>query len=353
MSESSLKLVEPTVRAKAKLTIDRMQQEMRKRGVADIYKWCLFYTTDVIGELSFGESFRMLEIGQKNTYVEDLENVSRRGGIRAGLPELAFIARYIPLPFMSSAVESGKRFHQYSTESIQRYKRLVAADPNTPATLFSKLFRAGEEGMSDEEIISTGQGYIVAGSDTTSNTLTYLLWTVCRSPQTKAALLAELATLPADFGADALRELPYLNQVIEETLRLYSQVPGGLPRVVPPGGAYMAGHWVPPGTTVSAQAYTVHRNPGVFPRPEVFEPSRWAAPTKAMTDSFVPFGGGSRICIGLHLARMELRLGTALFFLRFPNARVSTKEGMSDGDMETILYFLMAPKGNRCLLELE
>lgn len=71
MSESSLKLVEPTVRAKAKLTIDRMQQEMQKRGVADIYKWCLFYTTDVIGELSFGESFRMLEIGQVRYCFED------------------------------------------------------------------------------------------------------------------------------------------------------------------------------------------------------------------------------------------------------------------------------------------
>ena len=53
----------------------------------------------------------------------------------------------------------------------------------------------------------------------------------------------------------------------------------------------------------------------------------------------------------MHLAKMELRLAAALFFRAFPNARVSGLEGMSDGDMDEAIYFLLAPKGKRCLLE--
>ena len=53
----------------------------------------------------------------------------------------------------------------------------------------------------------------------------------------------------------------------------------------------------------------------------------------------------------MHLARMEMRLATALFFRSFPDARVSSLEGMSDKDMEEQIYFLLAPKGKRCLVE--
>jgi hypothetical protein len=53
----------------------------------------------------------------------------------------------------------------------------------------------------------------------------------------------------------------------------------------------------------------------------------------------------------MHLARMELRLGSVLFFREFPNAQRSDKEGMSAKDMEMQSFFLMAPKGHRCLIE--
>lgn len=54
----------------------------------------------------------------------------------------------------------------------------------------------------------------------------------------------------------------------------------------------------------------------------------------------------------MHLARMELRLATARFFLAFPNATISELEGMSDEDMQQMMYFLQAPKGKRCLVKL-
>ena len=196
---------------------------------------------------------------------------------------------------MKRATEAFKRTQSYAEQSLQRYKRLLAADPtNSRPTLFTKLFKAGEEGLPDIEIRNEATAYIIAGSDTTANTLTYLFWSVCRDESVKKTLVEELSRLPDDFDDQHLKGLPYLNQVIDETLRVYPAAPSGLPRVVPHGGAELAGHFLPGGSTVSTQAYSLHRDPDVFPSPMKFDPSRWAAPTKAMKDLFMPFGGGSR-----------------------------------------------------------
>lgn len=64
MSESGLKSMHPQIEAKVHLAIQRMREEMETRGCADIAKWWIFMATDVIGELTFGESFRMLEFGR-------------------------------------------------------------------------------------------------------------------------------------------------------------------------------------------------------------------------------------------------------------------------------------------------
>lgn len=63
-SETSLKSYHPLVEGRVDLAIQRIGQEMETRGAADVFKWWLFLATDVIGELSFGESFKMLERGE-------------------------------------------------------------------------------------------------------------------------------------------------------------------------------------------------------------------------------------------------------------------------------------------------
>ena len=64
MSKSSLKSVEPIVKARVDLAMQKMAEETKSRGCVDVMKWWLFMATDIIGELSFGDSFRMLEIGK-------------------------------------------------------------------------------------------------------------------------------------------------------------------------------------------------------------------------------------------------------------------------------------------------
>lgn len=64
ISDSSISRLEPVIADRIRLTIRRMVEEMDSRGVADVFKWWLFMATDIIGQLSFGESFGMLESGK-------------------------------------------------------------------------------------------------------------------------------------------------------------------------------------------------------------------------------------------------------------------------------------------------
>ncbi|GAQ42808.1 cytochrome P450 [Aspergillus niger] len=353
-ADANLHSLEPLIEARIRFTMQRMQEEMATRKVADVQKWFFFMSSDIIGELSFGDSFRMLEQGKKNLHIKDLEIAALVGESRVAFPWLFRLAEFLPLPLLREANKSRNRFVDYADESINRYKRLLDASPdNVKPTLFSKLYNGGKEGLSDAEIRDDATDLIVAGSDTTANTLTYLTWAVCKTPVIRQALVAEVATLPERFSDKDIRKLTYLNQVIDEALRLYPAVPCALPRVAPPQGATLGGHWVPGESTVTTQLWSLHRDPIAFPEPEKFNPSRWASPTKEMKDAFMPFGVGTRNCLGLHLARIELRLATAHFFRQFPRSEVSSREGMSDEDMEQVLHFLLSTKGHRCLLEVQ
>jgi cytochrome P450 len=190
--------------------------------------------------------------------------------------------------------------------------------------LLSKLFadeNRDEKGgivISQEDLVTNAQSYIIAGTDTTALSLTYLIWEVCRNPKIRDTLISELRTLPeqgiTDLHDEPLRRLRFLNHLVDETLRLHPAVGAGLPRVVPPGGTSFEGHFLPAGTVVTCQAYSLSRNPAIFPSPEVFDPLRWESETKDMRDSIMAFGSGSRgmslYCAALMALRRALKSPT-------------------------------------------
>lgn len=320
--------------------------------------------------------------------------------VRLAFPELAwYLMPRFPIPPKSAA--NARSLREHAAAAIQRHQDLADGQFGDQAkpTLFSKLYRAKEdESLTFLDIRDNAQVYLTAGSHTTAITLTFLIWRVCRDEPVRRRLLAELHGALQQLEADGSRQgmleyadvkdLPYLNCVIRETLRLHGAVPTGLPRVAPRGGATLSagGQFfeVPEGTTVAAQAFSMHRNADAFPQPERWVPERWERPTRAMRDSFVPFGGGSRseffivprtqasswragtvfltirdvslttwiiVCIGYHLAEIQMRLATARFFHAFPDARVSQREGMSDEDMDPTMFLTLSTKGKRCLVE--
>lgn len=229
--------------------------------------------------------------------MQDVEDVGTFAPINALLGWM--VTWSIPIGLFPQGLRNiltlSSRLRGHAEDMLAKYEDRLASDSKAPPTLFTKIIKAREdESLTRLELVDNAQLYIIAGADTTSNTLTYLTWQISRNPLMREKLVAEVQALPGDFHPQQLKDLPYLNRVISETLRLFSAAPAGLPRVVPAGGAAIGDYVLPGGTTVVTQAYSLHRNPRVFEDPDKYDPDRWANPTKEMKDAFMPFGGGSR-----------------------------------------------------------
>ena len=120
------------------------------------------------------------------------------------------------------------------------------------------------------------------------------MWAVLSHPDVKKRLLKEIEDAGLKNARfEDLRRLKYLNNVVEETLRMYPAAPGSLPRVSFED-ALLGGYRIPKGTVVVTQAWTFHRDAATFPEPLQFEPSRWENATVEMQRAFIPWGGGAR-----------------------------------------------------------
>ncbi|KAL1888735.1 hypothetical protein Sste5346_009361 [Sporothrix stenoceras] len=211
--------------------------------------------------------------------------------------------------------------------------------------------------------------HMAAGIDTTGDALCFLMWELStpRSLHFQERLRKELLENEAK-GADALPfdRLPFLDAVIMEGLRCFPAIPMSLPRVVPgnnwgrsaPRGEQQAngriidGFFLPAGTVVSSQAYSVHRmDAAVFPDPDSFNPNRWLA-SDGDADrkrSFFAFASGGRGCIGKHLALVEMKILMRDIYSRFATApEISmTPESMEMSDQ----LISSRPLGQKCLLQ--
>ncbi len=194
----------------------------------------------------------------------------------------------------------------------------------------------------------------IAGADTTSTTLAYLFWELSRRSDIAKKLQAELEDAMPDSrhlpDISVIQELPYLNAFIKEGeksndgpalfhtstspclgLRLYSAAPSLLERVVPStckNGVTnenfdLMGYGLPPGTVVSTQAWSMHRDASVFSSPDFFMPERWLQPFSTpeelarMAQYMMPFGTGTRVCGGQNLAQVMLKIAVAALARNF------------------------------------
>lgn len=272
-------------------------------------------------------------------------------GIGLELPLVRWIGSWLPTDTFKAMFRSQNFLMDYATNAIRGSK-----SRGDTTNVFAKIIEESGKGevLDEKDVVCEATGLIVAGSDTTSSTLTYLVWAVLSRPELKAALEEELATLTLGYGDQELEALPLLSAVIEETLRLYGAAPGGLPREVPPAGTTLTGYYVPGGTTVTTQAYTIHRDESVFPNANIFDPYRWlgtssrnGSPNVALAKTaHHPFGAGSRICLGIHLAQMELRIAAAEFFRSCKGARLAPSTTPQSMELEN--YFLVTPRSHCC-----
>ena len=98
------------------------------------------------------------------------------------------------------------------------------------------------------------------------------------------------------------------------------------------------------------QAWTTHRDPDAFPDPDKFMPERWFKATESMNELYMPFSKGTRACLGINLANMELKITCAALVARY---RVGLAGDMKSEDMEMRVHFLVYPVGRKCNLTFE
>lgn len=183
------------------------------------------------------------------------------------MPNVYALFKYIPVQAIQNMFIAHDKLLARADEAIVNSRANASPDL---ANVFASVLAQDEKdgGLTEDDICAEVGSFIVAGTETTSNTLTYAIWSVLCDPTLQSALEEEVATLPDPLTDSKLEQLEILNAVLQEALRLYMAVPGPQPRVVPHGGAEMGGHFFPEGTIVTTQAYTLHRDPTAFPDPE-------------------------------------------------------------------------------------
>lgn len=220
--------------------------------------------------------------------------------------------------------------------------------------------------MPDLDIISECMGHLIAGSDTTSTSLSYFFWEVSRRSDVMKRLRAEIDEVMQDAKVipdiSVLQSLPYLNAFIKEGLRLYGAAPSLLERVVPASTTKngsvseafdLLGFALPAGTIVSTQAWSMHRDDSIFPSPDTFLPERWlesnASPEELalMSQHMMPFGTGTRVCGGQNLAQIVMRMVVAAVVRNFD---IVAPSETNERTMEMKDSFVIFPASMECKL---
>lgn len=190
-----------------------------------------------------------------------------------------------------------------------------AAGPSADAPIIYKIVRESTLPDSEKSLGRMAAETVVltaAGTDTTARTLAIAQYFILSDPAVHARLLAELRTVIPHPGAaipshDTLERLPYLTGILMESLRLGNTVPGRLSRIAPEEDLRYKDIVIPRGTTFGQANWFMHTNPDCFPDPQSFIPDRWSGPDAERQRRYlVPFGRGTRMCLGLNLAWSEM-----------------------------------------------
>ncbi|MBJ7329203.1 MAG: cytochrome P450 [Solirubrobacteraceae bacterium] len=179
--------------------------------------------------------------------------------------------------------------------------------------LMSMLLDAKDEDgtqLSDKHVRDQTMTLLFAGHDTTTATICFMNYELARAPQERELLREERRAFghdAPDFAAYMGGALPHLDMALEETLRLWPAAWIGPRRTVDP--IVLAGMPVPGNAYVNYSSWASHRLPDVWDAPDEFMPDRFSPENRKQIPkgAYIPFGAGSRICIGMRFGQLEIR----------------------------------------------
>ncbi len=195
-------------------------------------------------------------------------------------------------------------------------ERRSKLDPSHTDILSLLLLARDEEGqgLTDVELRDELMTLLIAGHETTATALAWAFYWIHKLPEVGKKLLSELDSLGDNPEPMTIFRLPYLTAVCHETLRIYPVTMLTLPRVVK-STIEIIGHQLEPGTELIASIYLTHQREDLYPEPKKFKPERFLH-RQFSPYEYLPFGGGSRSCLGMALAQFEMKLVLATILSR-------------------------------------
>ena len=313
--------------------------------VGNVVRWYNFTTFDIIGELSFGESFGSLEAGmscprpliacrQINDAGKSHYWIDTFLGSAQALTFLRVFEYFPPIrSFFRTLyrnkllprhiVSPGRKQSQYGHDKMEKYAksligytspekhsgrfratnlscRRLQTDPMRVDFMTKMIAEREKNGTSFQELTAQAGMLVRAGSETTSTALSGLTYFLCRHPLVYDKLVREIREKFSSYEqitGQSTDTLQYLKAVIEEGLRLYPPIAIGLPRVSP--GETVDGYFVPEGTIVYVSSWAATHSESNFNQAFEFNPERWIDPEcKDKKNASQPFSLGNRGCLG-------------------------------------------------------
>ena len=273
-----------------------------RRNKMIVYPEMVRLTMLIAGKLFFGVEF-------DTKHLDAITDVTRASAspIRAEVP----FSKYW------KGMRARRMLTEYYSDRIKEKKSNPGDD------MFSQMCIAkSEEGESytDAEIINQMIFVMMASHDTTTSTLTSMIYETARQPKWQERMREEseqfYAKAPLDYSR--LKEFQEIGLVLNECLRLHPALIV-LPRQSARSFEYK-GYRIPAGTKVAVSPSLSHLNPDIWSNPNAFDPERFneeRAEHKKVPYSFIPFGGGRHICIGKYFAEMEAKITMSYFVRRF------------------------------------
>ncbi|KAM0343789.1 hypothetical protein ACHAPU_008217 [Fusarium lateritium] len=331
------------VEKKARQYLDLIESE--PDHVSEIFSTLHYYSLDNITEFVYGKYGATAAVrGSKmhRELISDILHPSRRRlswfivhvkAFTKWLYQQTGLVAYLVkpvLPMQQPTTYTGIR--AYALQAFKSFRAEVevtglSTDPDEYVSILERLWQHHKSqksgGMRDMQMASECADHFLAGIDTTSDTLMFLVWALSLPGNEKYQenLRKEVMTLSGDslnqYGiprTEASDRCEYLQAIIKETLRLYAPLPSTEPRSCGVD-TIVDGYTVPANTVVGMSPWVMHRNPEVFEDALAFNPERWLGPQAAELNRwFWGFSSGGRMCIGMHLAMAEMTTLTATIY---------------------------------------